>query len=129
MIIPDPAPETAPFWSAAAEQRFLLHHCPGCGAWLHPQSDFCPCGAGALEWRQASGLATLVSYTVVRHTPVPALDVPFTLVLVRLDEGPQFIASLPGDHHGLRVGMPMRVTYDRVGSATTLPRFVPAETG
>ena len=128
MIIPDPSPGTRPFWAAANEQRFLLHHCPGCGTWLHPQTAFCPCGAPSLEWREASGRATLVSYAVVRRTPLPAsLAVPYTLLLVRLGEGLQYVCSLPGDDQALQVGMPLAVRFDALTAGVTLPRFAPVE--
>ena len=135
MIVPEPSPETAPFWAATADHRLLLHHCPLCGTWLHPQIALCPCGSQSLEWREASGHASLVSYTVVRRTPFPEqVAVPYTLLLVRLREGPQLISALAGDHHELHCGMPLVVVFDDITAGEnrwTLPRFVgtSADTG
>lgn len=128
MIIPEPSPETAPFWTAAAEHRLLLRYCSLCGTWLHPQIAICSCGSQALEWKEASGYANLVSYTVVRRTPFPEqVAVPYTLLLVRLREGPQLISSVAGDNYEWRCGMPLVVVFDDITAGEnrwTLPRFV-----
>ena len=75
MILPGPSDATRPFWDAAAQQRLLLRHCPRCGSWLHPQLVFCGCGEWRLEWREASGEARLLSHTIARRMPVPALSI------------------------------------------------------
>ncbi len=128
MILPGPSDATRPFWDAAAQQRLLLRHCPRCSSWLHPQLVFCGCGEWRLEWREASGEARLLSHTIARRMPVPALqgEVPFTVLLVRTREGPQLVSSLPGDGHALRCGMPMRVAFDPPVDGVALVRFVPA---
>lgn len=128
MILPEPSAQTRPFWSAAAEHRLVLRYCPECDAWLHPQAPLCGCGRTKLGWREASGRGTLVAYTVVRHTPVPALQehLPCTLLLVRLAEGPQLVSSLPGDGHTLRCGIAMRAIFDDIAEGVTLVRFRPA---
>jgi uncharacterized OB-fold protein len=127
MILPEPSPETAPFWAAVAEHRLLLRYCPLCGIWLHPQMTLCSCGSQSLEWREASGYARLVSYTVVRRTPFSEqVGVPYTLLLVRLREGPQLISSVPGDAHEWYCGMPLMVVFDDTIAGEnrwTLPRF------
>lgn len=135
MIVPEPSPETAPFWAAAAAHRLLLRYCPLCEAWLHPQMTLCPCGSQMLEWREASGYANLVSYVVVRRTPFPEqVAVPYTLLLVRLREGPQLVSAVAGDNHEWSCGMPLVVAFDDIiigENRWILPRFVeaPANTG
>jgi hypothetical protein len=68
-----------------------------------------------------------VSYAVVRRAPHPAFadDVPYTLTLVALEEGPQLVNGLAGADHGLRVGAALDVWFDDVDDDLTLPRFVP----
>jgi uncharacterized OB-fold protein len=130
VIHPAPSEATAPFWEAARAHRLDLPRCPVCRCWLHPQAAGCPCGAGDdARWEQASGGATLVSYTVVRRAPHPALrdDLPYTVLLVALDEGPRLVSGLGGDDHPLRVGQRLAVTFDDVDDELTLPRFVPAD--
>ncbi len=128
MIVPDPSPLTVPFWDAAKKHRLLMHYCRACGTWLHPQVTLCSCGSQALEWREASGRASLVSYTVTRRAVLPGqIDVPYTLLLVRLIEGPQLVSSLPGDDYKLHCGMQLMVQFDDIvvgEQVWSLPRFV-----
>ena len=128
MIVPDPSPLTAPFWDAATKHRLLMRYCSACGTWRHPQVLLCSCGSEALEWREATGYASLISYTVTRKAILPGqIDVPYTLLLVRLFEGPQLVSSLPGDGYELYCGMQLRVQFDDivVGERVwSLPRFV-----
>ncbi|HEY4068016.1 MAG TPA: OB-fold domain-containing protein, partial [Burkholderiaceae bacterium] len=54
-------------------------------------------------------------------------EVPYDVCLVRLEEGPLFVANFFGaTPEGLRQGMPLRVAFDDVTEAITLPRFVAA---
>jgi hypothetical protein len=131
VIRPAPSSATAPFWAGAREHRLVLPHCPACGRWLHPQTPGCPCGDGEPVWEPASGRARLVSHAVVRRAAHPALEaeLPYTLLLVALDEGPQLVSGLAGDGHELHVGEPMSVWYDDVDGELTLPRFAPAREG
>jgi uncharacterized OB-fold protein len=128
MILPQPSPTTAPFWAAARAHRLELPRCDRCRRWVHPQATACPCGAGELRWERAGGRGRLVSFTVVRRAPHPALAdaVPYTITLVALDEGPQLVSGLPGEGHGLVVGERVEVDFDDVDDEIALPRFVPA---
>ena len=127
MIIPDPSAATAPFWEGAARHSLLLLYCPACQSWHHPQVSFCPCGRGTLEWRETAGRGRLISFTVVRQAPLPALSelLPYTLMLVKLEEGPQLVSSLPGEHSALKIGSLLQVWYDEQKGGVTLPRFKP----
>lgn len=127
MICPEPTTRTLPFWDGAARGKLLLPRCRQCRAWLHPQDETCPCGQVDHEWAQASGTGTTVAAAVVWRTAHPALPAPYTLLVVRLDEGPQLVSSLYGSRRpapGGRVG----VVFDRVGdeaAGSTLLRFAP----
>ena len=129
MILPDPSPSTAQFWEAAGRHKLVMHYCTACGTWLHPQVSVCSCGSQTLEWREVSGQASLVSYTVTRRTMLPdQVIVPYTLLLVRLLEGPQLVSALPGDNYELHCGMSLIVQFEDIvqeGQVWSLPRFVP----
>ncbi len=127
MIHPAPSPETAPFWAAAREHRLVLPRCVECRRWRHPQAPGCPCGAAETEWEPASGRARLVSYTVVRRAAHPALatELPYTLLLVELDEGPRLVSGLAGDGHRLQVDDRLAIRFDDRDAELTLPRFEP----
>lgn len=127
MILPSPSPGTRPYWDAANEGRFLLKRCAACRRWRHPREMSC-CPGAPLEWAEASGRGTLLSYTVVRLALNPGLaaQVPYTVTLTRTEEGPHFVTSLPADGHRLTTGVPMTVAFDRVAPDVNLPRFRPA---
>ncbi|MBP7659804.1 MAG: OB-fold domain-containing protein [Burkholderiaceae bacterium] len=83
-------PGTVPFWKAAAQGRFVLPTCTGCGkAHWYPR-NFCPfCFSDAIEWRESAGTATIYSFTSMpRATPV------IVVAYVRLDEGPLMLTNL-----------------------------------
>ena len=130
MILPEPTPRTLPFWAGAVDGRLLLPRCRHCRAWLHPQDESCPRGHVDHQWAEASGTGTTLAAATVHRTAHPALPVPYTLLVVRLDEGPQLVSSLYGDRWAApssRVG----VVFDRVSRdgtpGSTLPRFAPLD--
>ena len=63
----------------------------------------------------------------VEHAVDPRFPVPYTIVLVELDDVPgvRFLTDLPGRPE-LSVGLPMVVRFDRISDDLTLPRWVPA---
>ena len=69
----------------------------------------------------------LLAFTVIRYVFNPEYEeqVPYTITLTRLDEGPQILTSLPGARSDLACGMAMQATFDQVTSGVTLPRFAP----
>jgi uncharacterized OB-fold protein len=122
-MLPQPDRDTAPYWAALSDGRFMVQHCPDCGRWTWPARPICSgCHGDALVWEEASGTGEVYSW-VVTHQPYGPefVDlVPFTITLVRLDE--QDDIFVPGRfvsdvevHQGLRVrAVPERVT-DEVG--------------
>lgn len=71
----------------------------------------------------------MFSYNVMHQVYHPgfAAEVPYAVVLVKLDEGPKLNSNLVGVAHAdIRVGMRVRVTFERLTDEVTLPKFVPA---
>jgi uncharacterized OB-fold protein len=64
------------------------------------------------------------SYTVVRHQTHPAFDVPYTIALVEMEEGPRVIAQLRGSGAETpEIGTPVQIDWDDSGEQT-LPVFL-----
>jgi uncharacterized OB-fold protein len=105
----------APFWAGAEEGRFLLQACD-CGARIFPPRVVCPkCWAGELRWEQASGLATVYSFSVLERPPTEAFAdlVPYVVAMVDLDEGPRMMTNIVGcPPPEVTVGMRVRVEFD-----------------
>lgn len=108
-----PAPsqnlESAPFWEAAKEGRFLVKHCKDCGcAHWYPRA-FCPfCSFGETEWRESAGTGEIYSYSIQRRgTPVP-----YAIAYVTLDEGTTLITNIVDcDLDRLSIGQRVKIRW------------------
>jgi uncharacterized OB-fold protein len=120
---PAPVPDAAsqPFFDAAAEGKLLIKYCPTCSRHLAPAAEMCDaCHSTDLEWREASGNATLYSFVLnyqVLH-PGFANEVPYNVCVVELEEGPRLNGNYLGDNGDLVVDMPLKVTFEKVGDVS-----------
>jgi uncharacterized OB-fold protein len=128
--LPTPAPDhdSAPFWDGCRENRLLLQRCTSCGRFRYPPRPVCPfCRSFEAEWTQASGRGRLYSWTVAHHPVHPALKdrVPYTLLLVELEEGPRMVSVLAQDGAptDLAAGEPLEAVFLSVDDETVLPYF------
>ncbi|WP_436698055.1 Zn-ribbon domain-containing OB-fold protein [Nocardioides sp. BYT-33-1] len=116
---------SAPFFEASAEGRLLLRYSPSSGAWSEPAAMVCSLTQAAdLEWREASGRGSLVSWTVKPGRPrddQPAVDT--VIGIVETEEGPWLTLLLPEvtDRSGLRVGAPVVVYFVQPEGSEHLP--------
>ena len=128
--LPTPDESTQPWWDAAREGRLLIKRCAGCGrAHWYPR-PFCPhCWSESVSWEQASGRATLYTWSVVHSNDLPPFKakVPYVAAIVDLDEGPRMMTNVVDcSFDDLRVGMPLEVRFRPETAEITLPVFVPA---
>ena len=123
-----------PLLEGYAEDRLRLPVCEACGAaHLYPRTRCSRCGGARLGWQDASGRATLASFSVVHRAPSPdfAADVPYAVALVRLEEGPQMMSNIvdcPQTPEALVLDMPLEVTFEpqEKDEAIHIPLFKPA---
>lgn len=128
--LPAPDAETLPWWDACSEGRLLVKRCLDCGeAHFYPR-PFCPaCWSDAVEWEEASGRATLYTWSVVHHNDLPPWNeqVPYVAAVVALSEGPRMTTNVVNcDPEALSVGMPLRVAFEERTGEWTVPVFEPA---
>jgi uncharacterized OB-fold protein len=127
---------TRPFWELAKQNVLAVQRCKECGRYQHPPRPLClSCFAGRLDFEPVSGRARLWSYTVTRHPLIRGFEglLPYVCLVVQLQEQPDlFMVSdwRPDPHQleGLRIGMPMRVVFERVDHELVLPQFRPEAT-
>jgi uncharacterized OB-fold protein len=138
--VPAPDRDGAPFWEAAHHKRLTMQRCPACRGFTWQPKPVCPgCGSPELEWEEAGGLATILSWTVPYPPVLPAFAdlLPFVVVLVGLEEGPRMVGQLVdgdgnllrtdgSDMPGLRLGAPAELRW-RLQGDTLLPSWTPAE--
>ncbi len=128
--LPEPNKLSKTYWEACKEKRLVIQHCRECGAYIFYPRALCPgCMSSDLEWKEVSGKGTVYSFSVV-HRPLGkpfADDVPYTVAIVELAEGPRMMSNLKDvDPQKVRVGMPVQVSFEEVTEEITLPKFVPA---
>ena len=64
----------------------------------------------------------------VYHTGF-ASEVPYAVVVVKLEEGPRFLSNVVGiKPHEIRIGMPVEVTFEKISEEVMLPKFRPRAT-
>lgn len=123
---PHATPVSQPYWDAAAAGTLKLQRCTQCGAIRHyPQLLCSHCYSQGVEWIEASGRGTVHSWTVCHHAFHPAFkaDLPYTLLIVDLEEGPRAMGRLdPASAAKLRLGLPVRIAF----GDDHLPLFTPA---
>jgi uncharacterized OB-fold protein len=124
---PNPGPDDALFWEAAARDRLVLPHCPACGTFIWYPRSFCPdCHAPEIEWTDVSGHGTVYSFTVCQRGPGPwAERVPYVIAYVELDEGPRVLTNIVGaSPERVRIGDRVTAVFEPAG-ATKVLRFTP----
>jgi uncharacterized OB-fold protein len=128
--IPEPTPETQPFWDGCARGELMLQRCRECGEPYFYPRPICPaCGSTDVEWFTASGAATLYSY-VINHRPARGFEDggPYAIAVVELAEGPRMmtnIVGVPNTPEDLILDMALQVTFEQRGDIA-LPVFAPA---
>ena len=128
--LPTADAETQPYWDAAREERLLFRRCAGCGeAHFYPRR-FCPlCWSEDVAWEDASGSATLYTWSVVHSNDLPpfAEKVPYVAAVVDLAEGPRMMTNIVDcDAEALTVGMELTVAFEKRTDDVTVPVFRPA---
>lgn len=128
--VPQPSPETQPFWDGCAAGELRLQRCQQCEAFYFPPRPFCPsCLSADVEWRTVSGRATLHTY-LINHRPARGFekDAPYAIAVVQLEEGPRMMSNIVGVENtpeNLPLDMSLQVTFEPRGDVM-LPVFEPA---
>jgi len=117
-----------PFLEGANQARLMIVKCDECGVSSFPLREFCSnCLSSRSHWIEASGLGEIFSFNVMHQVYHPgfAAEVPYAVVVVKLEEGPKMVANLLGvKPHEIRCGTPVEVTFERIGGVM-LPQFRP----
>jgi uncharacterized OB-fold protein len=82
------------------------------------------CRSLEFEWAASSGRGAVYSYTVIHHQTHPAFAVPYTILLVEMEEGPRIVAQLrAAQETRVSIGMQVRVEWEDAPDQP-LPIFV-----
>jgi uncharacterized OB-fold protein len=96
------------------QQRYALmgEVCPHCDAKIFPPRDVCPeCKGEAKTPFAFSGKGEIYSYTTIYEAPSGyEANAPYTVALVKLNEGPMITAQLTDvDQQAVQIGMPVEM--------------------
>lgn len=121
--------ETKPYWDALTRGKLMYQQCLACDEVVFHPRAICPyCLETELRWRESEGLGEIYSFTVQYKAPVPERqkDMPICLGIVAIKEGfhifTQFVSVEP---EALRIGLEVRVVFERVADELVLAKFAP----
>lgn len=120
--------DTAFFWEGVNEGELRIQSCADCGKLRHPPGPLCPhCRSAHRTHTIATGAGTLYSYVVHHHPPVPGRETPFVVAVVELPEGVRMVGNIVDcPIEDVEIGMPLRVTYQRMDDHLVLPMWTPS---
>jgi uncharacterized protein len=111
--LPEADAFTRTYWDAASEGRLLIRRCAACARAHHYPREFCPyCWSEDVIWEDASGLATLYTWSVVHRNDLPPFGerTPYVAAMVDLAEGPRMSTERVGGAEP-RAGMALTVAF------------------
>ena len=87
-------------------------HCTQCQRKYVPPKYACPeCGGTCFETSDTEGKGTIESFTTIWIAPEQYQDqVPYHVIVVKLDEEPRITGRLAGPADGLAIGAPVEFT-------------------
>ena len=128
--VPEITEQLRPFFEAARARQLVVQRCADCGSLRFPARELCAaCLSNDAGWVAVSGRGEVFSFNVMHQVYHPGFagEVPYAVVLVKLEEGPKILSNLVGvAPHEIRIGMPVRVVFEDITEEVTLPRFAPA---
>lgn len=124
--VPQPSAVSAPFWAATEKHRLVMQRCDACRRLVWYPRHVCPhCGGLALQWEQLSGQGVVHAVSVHHRAAHPAFAdrVPYSVVLVALDEGARIMSNVFGPSPA--VGDEVSVAWLPLDDGRNLPTFGP----
>jgi uncharacterized OB-fold protein len=120
-----------PFWEACKQHRLVMQRDRQTGRFFYPPAPVSPFGASSeWDWTELSGFGSVHSWVVFHQKYYAgfAEELPYAVVLVKLDEGPQLMSNLVGvPNEAMRIGQRVRVTFRDVDERISIPVFEPVE--
>ena len=124
--VPPIDPLAAPYWEGTAKGELRVQHCGACDARFLYAHALCPkCWTPDPAWDRVKGHGRIVAATIVHQAPYAAFagDVPYAVLIVRLEEGPTLMANFVGDDPtAATIGRAVEVVFEQRGGVA-LPQF------
>jgi uncharacterized OB-fold protein len=119
----------APFWDATRQGRLLVQWCTACERPVWYPREVCPrCLGSTLEWRESQGHGVVYACTVEHKAQTRALEAPYVVALVELDEGVRLLSNVVGcPPERVCVGDRVKVAWEPLSDGRRLPLFEPLD--
>lgn len=126
--VPFPRGEEQRFFDAAREGHLSYQECDSCGTRMaYPRTVCSTCLSDQLTTHRAAGSGVVYSFTTLHRAGNPAMKdrVPYTVVLVDLDEGVRVLADLVDAPASVTpaIGMPVEAVFEDLTPEVSIPRF------
>jgi hypothetical protein len=129
MTAPLPTIEGAnkPFWEGLRRREVRVQHCGSCGLPRFPAARYCPrCQSEQSEWRAVAAKGHVETWCVFHQRYFEGIDVPYTVIQVRLDCGVRFFSNPAGiAAAALAIDLPVEAVFEDVTPEVTLLKFGP----
>jgi uncharacterized OB-fold protein len=127
---------SAPFFDGALQGKLMLLRCGACATFMSPTAYLgvplrprCPeCFSDQLDWAASCGNATLYSFALMHqlYDEAFAAEIPYNIAVVETEEGVRITSQVVGcPNDQLEIGMPLEVTFERMGDRVAIPKFRP----
>ena len=127
--LPQPNPDTRPFWDGCSKHELRFQKCISCGHIRWAAAIICPdCYSKEVKWMRASGKGTVYTYSVYHRAFHPSFekDIPYVTAIIALEEGPHFLSNIVGcSPDEVYCDMPVEVTWQHIDKGFSLPKFKP----
>lgn len=127
MIRTVPLPEVAAeHWAGASLGELRMPHCKRCGQLWMPPARHCPnCLSDDIDWMAVGPLGRVLGVCTFHRSYIPGIDLelPYTVIHVVLDAGPQLYSNPVEPDAQLAVGDRVEARYVRVADGSALVRF------
>ena len=127
--IPAITPDMVDFFDGARRGQLMVQKCEECGELRFPPHEICTrCLGRTSSWVAVSGRGEVYSFNIMHQVYHPgfATEVPYAVVVVKLEEGVKLVSNLVGVKPAdIKCGMPVEVTFEKLSDQVMLPKFRP----
>ncbi|MFM7066217.1 MAG: Zn-ribbon domain-containing OB-fold protein [Gammaproteobacteria bacterium] len=124
-ILPPVTDFNRQYWDGCAVGELRLQACSKCKEYWFPEGPCCPrCLSTEFIWQAVSGRGTIWSHIRMHQKYIAAYEdeVPYTVIMVKLAEGPRMYSALAEGSPEPRVGSPVSVEFVAIGDRV-IPKF------
>jgi uncharacterized OB-fold protein len=125
--LPNIVDENRTFWEATKKEELRMQKCIDCGHIRYPIGPVCTkCLSDKFTWEKLSGKGKVFNKIVIHqvYNKAYADDVPYNVVMVKLDEGPKMFSNIvDSENDAIAIDMPVEVVFDHVTDDVAIPKF------